>query len=631
MLSRVRLQLACVSMVCLLLFLAYFHALGGPFLLDDFTSVLPAKIDSLSFSELWRVGLGDSSGPFGRGIPVLSFALNNHLWGDSPYSFKVVNLVLHAINFFLVFRLSVLLYQKSVIKKNTLSAREIYLLSFVCASLWALHPMQVSTVMYVVQRMAMMSATFTLCSIFVYLRYRDCLSTNKKKFAWVASISGLAVLSCLCKEIGVLTLLYIGLIELLLYPASLVVATRFIKEKPFFVLFLVLLLYPTFLAYQKLMLQYDLRDFGLVERLISEAQILTNIYLKNIILPNLNEMSVYHDGYLPRSSLDMTFIFSALIIFFLIGLSVVARVRYPMFSVGVGMFLISHLLESTFLPLELVFEHRNYLSIVGVCLSVVYVCWIFVRKYEVKPMLVSLLMVLPVLIVSQLTYIRSMEWSSKEALVSAALINKPSSIRAKMSVTEILAGQGRLDELLVHLASAAEQHPENSLFGVQRVLFTGASGASDTVLFENTLDLLSTAPVRAADVKALVELSKFRSAGRFKWPSSEGIVELFGAAIRNDKKMLKLGSEVVLYGMYSDLLMAIGRIEEARESLSRGLELEPKSIEINIRMAKLNLAEGNFTLAAKAFNMLNSSASFKSQENLRAIEVVRKKLLEIAN
>ena len=46
------------------------------------------------------------------------------------------------------------------------------LAAFVIALAWAVHPLQVSSVLYIVQRMEMLVATFTLLALLAYLRGR---------------------------------------------------------------------------------------------------------------------------------------------------------------------------------------------------------------------------------------------------------------------------------------------------------------------------------------------------------------------------------------------------------------------------------------------------------------------------
>ena len=88
-----------------LLVLAYWAALPGPFLLDDFTNLPQAKVETWSLTALIDASLSNKSGPLGRPVSALTFALNYLVTGDSAFGFKVVNLIIHAANACLVFLL----------------------------------------------------------------------------------------------------------------------------------------------------------------------------------------------------------------------------------------------------------------------------------------------------------------------------------------------------------------------------------------------------------------------------------------------------------------------------------------------------------------------------------------------
>ena len=53
-----------------------------------------------------------------------------------------------------------------------------------------------------------------------------------------------------------------------------------------------------------------------------------------------------------------------------VAVALLLRKRYPLLVFALLFYLVAHSMESTILPLEMVFEHRNYLPSVGVCLLV---------------------------------------------------------------------------------------------------------------------------------------------------------------------------------------------------------------------------------------------------------------------
>ena len=537
----------------------YFQALYGPWLFDDFTSVWPTK--SESFGEVWQVAFENDSGLFGRSLPVVSFAVNFYFGGDSPFYFKLTNLFLHCLNFFLVYSFCRIFFQHLSRKCNEISPTDVKYLSLFCSLIWVLHPMHMSTVMYVVQRMAMMSAMFTLIALIVYLRYRTELHTLRARVLWFASISLLILFSCMCKENGALTVFYILLLEVLLFPRALGHCFTSIGKRNVWLLISVFSCVALFFSISlvrkaSLMTGYELRDFGLVERLLTQPQVIL-FYLKNILLPNLDQLSLFHDGYVAQHTVNTRFFMSLSLIICLLILAFLVRKRFPVVSFGIGLFFLSHLLESTIFPLELVFEHRNYLGLLGVLLAVIFGFWIACRLY-LSMKIGAVLLIIPLLGFAQQTYFRSIEWSSKQALLSAALENQPDSIRAKMGVTETLAGEGKLEELLVHLELCIKSHPKNTLFSIQKVMFTGALGRKDELALQQAIERLSDLPLRTTDLIGLNELYKFRVAGRFQWPSLKGVADMFGAASENKNIRIRPDVKIGLDRVYSQIVADVG-------------------------------------------------------------------------
>src|SRR3546814_5561048 len=70
-----------------------------------------------------------------------------------------------------------------------------------CAARWALHPMQVSTVLYVVQRMTELAALFSLLGLICYVYGRQFVARPIAAWTWMASgIGFFGLLAALSKE-----------------------------------------------------------------------------------------------------------------------------------------------------------------------------------------------------------------------------------------------------------------------------------------------------------------------------------------------------------------------------------------------------------------------------------------------
>jgi hypothetical protein len=128
----------------LLAFAAYRPALDGPFLLDDTPSLFPYATDNLAWEEISETVLTGRFGGFSRSLTKITFVLTHFTSGRDPFAFKYQNLMLHLINALLVFWLVSLLIQ-AVQRKDSLNEVNLWP-GVLAASLWLLHPLQVSTV-----------------------------------------------------------------------------------------------------------------------------------------------------------------------------------------------------------------------------------------------------------------------------------------------------------------------------------------------------------------------------------------------------------------------------------------------------------------------------------------------------
>ena len=160
----------------LLLGLVYWPGLSGPWLFDDFSNIRGntfLRVTTLDWQSLGAAARSLEPGPLGRPVAYFSFALNHYLHGDaSPYAWKATNLAIHAINALLVAALLMTVLRRLAVR-GALPARLVPGVVLALAALWALHPLQISSVLYVVQRMTSLSGTFTLAALLCWLRARD--------------------------------------------------------------------------------------------------------------------------------------------------------------------------------------------------------------------------------------------------------------------------------------------------------------------------------------------------------------------------------------------------------------------------------------------------------------------------
>lgn len=415
-------------------------------MLDDLSS-LPTLFNSINNCGWWCGILSGSTGPTGRPLSLITFAFQQDQWPDAYY-FKMINLIIHLANSVLVYYIFTLILKKLELKV------EYHWVALVAALLWAVSPIQISSVLYVVQRMTLLSSFFVLCGLVIFLKFRDCLSHSRSELkAWVIFLVGLAgagMLAIFSKESGVLLLVYILILEMALFNSFDRRDDSAVKVFRVFCLLtplVALILYMSSKVLFDPVSAYSARDFSLSERLLTQGRVLFD-YISNIILPRASTLGLYHDDYrISRGLLDPpSSLFSLLGLLILIGFGWMLRHKMPLLIISILWFLGGHILESTILPLEIYFEHRNYLPAMLIPLLLVALFVAVIKKvksklvyYLIWSMGLSYLLLLLSITVSQASL-----WGDefKYSMVQAA--EHPESIRARSLEINALSRLGML-------------------------------------------------------------------------------------------------------------------------------------------------------------------------------------------
>lgn len=353
----------------------YWVGLSGDFFLDDYPHILhnaSIKIQQLDWNTLWAAANSTNSGPLGRPLALVTFALNYYTTGLDPFYFKLVNVLLHLLTGIGVFYLT----RRIAIRFSDHQAASS--IAFVTALLWLAHPLNVSTVLYAVQRMTVLSALFTIWGMVAYCHGRDrLLERNQHGWGWI--LLGLITggIGLFAKETAVLILGYLLLLEWLVFNFQMPTQAQSRSLKTAYVLIIGL---PLAWALTTHLFSpgwtetaYARRSFSFSERLLTEGRVLWD-YLYLIWLPNIQSMGLYHDGYQISRTLfepPVTFVAAAAHLL-LIGAAFTLRKQWPLLLFAVAWFYVGHSAESTVLPLEIKYEHRNYLPMLGMLLLMVH-------------------------------------------------------------------------------------------------------------------------------------------------------------------------------------------------------------------------------------------------------------------
>ena len=447
---------ALLAVACLWL---YWPGTSGPSVLDDGSNL--RALDNLAESRdfLADVVLSNASGPLGRPLSMLVFSLEKIYIDAGVTGTKRFNLVLHVFMAALV-----ALFARDVLR--CLHYPRAAGLAVLVAGLWLLTPVFVSTVLYTIQRMAQLSALLSLLAVWAYLRAR--LSTGHGWLGWGA-LSLLSVVAApLAKENGLLALPLIMFSEwcLLHYQGRAGSRVRLVHG---LLLALGVVGVGAILLWRpELVLGgYANRDFSRGERLLTEGRVVW-FYVAQLLWADPQALGLYQDGWpVSRGWLQPWVTLPALAGWLLVMVLVFVLRRYRRWrplAFGFGFFLTAHSMESTIFPLELVFEHRNYLPAVGLFIALVSVLaglwrrWPWLRRW----LLAALLLVL---IRNTLVLASEVQIWSNEFVLNAVSLNRfPDSARANAEMSRVLGQAGAIDEAMVLLDRAAQlNNTENSL------------------------------------------------------------------------------------------------------------------------------------------------------------------------
>jgi tetratricopeptide (TPR) repeat protein len=281
--------------------------------------------------------------------------------------YHITNIIIHILVTLAVYWFTATLLRTPIGASSLRGIPATYFCFFVTA-LWALNPVQTNAVTYIVQRMTSIATFFYIAALTFYVRGR-LAATLKSRFLSYAFFVGMALCAFLSKENSYMLPAAVLLVEwMFITPDVLVRLFRKLKWYNWIVIFLLVAAFVPLLEqrWTGILNSYDnVRPFSLEERLLTQARVVL-YYLSLLMFPWPGRMNFDYDFFLSTSVLSPpTTLLSLIILVLLLFWSFRRRKQYPLIVFGIYWYFLNLLIESTVIPLELVFEHRLYLSSVG--------------------------------------------------------------------------------------------------------------------------------------------------------------------------------------------------------------------------------------------------------------------------
>ncbi|MDH5262794.1 MAG: tetratricopeptide repeat protein [Gammaproteobacteria bacterium] len=626
-------------------YLVYMPGQSGPLILDDFAHLVPIVDESGEDpAYLWHKYGSSSSGRLGRPVAMASFIVDAVAHGPDISAWKRTSILLHLVCGLLVAWFSCLILTAS----GQRDRRSAWAVSAVLAGIWLLHPLQVSTVLYLVQRMTELSTLMVLIALICYMHGR-LQQVQHGSGGWLSIAAAFFLffpLAVLSKESALLFPIYCAVAEFVFFRLHGSDQAR----KIIYTLFAGILFAHAAIGiyllinFSDFVLEpYGIREFTFAERVLTQPRVIV-LYLSQLLLPSQRKMGFFHDDFPVSHGLadPLSTIPSILLVIVLIGSAVRMRKRVPLYAFGVLFFFASHLLESTVFALEMVFEHRNYLASLGIFIAGFGVLQHFTqsRKWMVSVSIVCLLGL------SFLTSQRIETWTSSAGMFQYMYFVHPDSPRLNEIAANMNSSAGNYDaarENLEKLNNSLARGLQNLLidceeFGriaphaITRV--TGDESARISGHVVSALDLLVHEVSQSdceAPVMQLVDLidhvlalpartvvdSQTLLIGKARLMEFTGQADAAVAVLETAHK-LRPDDALPLY-IAARVLVGAGRLDEAVEPLLAAAAIESRRISLYRPIStEIYKAAGNAYLAmkdyARALEVFEAALSVESDD-----------------
>ncbi len=382
--------------VCVALFLflvvIYGNSLHGEWIFDDGPNIVEnvnVHVKTLSWEEIRKTFY--IAGTFSRPVSYLSFGINHYFGGLNVFGYHLINLFIHYITALLLFSFILRTLKLPLLKEPYTGSS--YAIALIATLLWAINPIQVLSVSYIVQRMASLAGMFYIMAMYFYLRGRT--GGNRRKnivFFFLSLLSWLLALGS--KENAVMLPVAIFFYDLFLIQG---VTRESIKRNikifivPLLIVSFVVIMYTDVAG---ILGGYSERPFTLKERLLTEPRIII-FYLSLIVYPLSSRMAMFYDIELSRNLFDPWTTMPAILFILLVNCyALYISRKQPLISFAIIFFFLNHLIEGSIIPLELIYEHRNYIPsmflFVPVALLLVYVLDFFSRRKTIQFLVIIL-------------------------------------------------------------------------------------------------------------------------------------------------------------------------------------------------------------------------------------------------
>ncbi len=572
-------------------FLIYANTYQSPFVFDDESMILhnhAIRMEKLTWSGIITAISGKGSN---RPVSTLSFALNYYVDRYNPRGYHLVNLTIHVIAgvllyFFLMLTLRICNRQNS--GKPPLDHFDIITISGLAALLWLVNPVQTQSVTYIVQRTNSMAGMFFMLALVLYVKgrlaHRNAGAVSEvengqgrpiyflqRYHLWYLGCAIAGMLALASKENSATLPFVIFLYEWYFFQdlSKKWLTRQLIAVAVILLLFgLIAFLHLGFDPWEKFQ---SLRDFSedrftVGERLLTQTRVVM-YYLSLIFYPNPSRLNLDYDFPLSASLLDPVTTLPALIgLMGLTALGIYLARKQRLISFCIFWFLGNLVIESSVIPLAIIFEHRLYLPSMLVWL----IPLILARDYFKSKWLTLALAGVPVVLFAFWTVERNSVWRDAVSLWADCAKKSPNKARTYSNLGTAQFRQNLIAEARRNVGKALALNPElaDAHYNMGRLLEEEDKTSAAIERYRKAIELSP----------ALVPALNNLGVALLKQDEVDESIELFNRALQIEPWFAQTHSNLGLAKFKQ------GKIDAAIAHYRNALDLDPDLAEVHFNL-----------------------------------------------
>ncbi len=613
-------------------FLLYARTLDYNFNFDSIGHIL--NKDRIHVSEL-SAGRLLAAVKSGRPVGDFTLALNWYFNQDRPAGYRIVNICIHILTGFFFFLFA---FRTLQLADGDLKEEKAFLLACSAALIWLVHPVDTQSVTYVIQRYNSLAAMFFILSMLCYAKGR----TSRRRLPWMIASAAAGLLSLGSKQNTAVLPFFLFLYEWFFFQQ---LDRAWLKKNvkyPLALLVAVFLLGWLYLGADPMAKLAKFRDyaegqFTVTERFLTQFRVIV-YYISLFFVPLPSRLSLDYDFPLSHSLVDpITTLLSLLLLLSLLGVAVFRAKRHRVLSFGILWFFGTLAIESSILPLAVIFEHRTYLPFTFLSLLTVMGIDRLVRSEKAVAAIVAAVS----LTFGIWTFQRNHVWQNGLTLWSDVLKKAPGKARALSNVGTAIEKREGMAAAEPYYEEAVKKAPYQyeALNNLGRVRYRQGRYKEALALFDRAIEenprhvkamnnrgstylAMGKTAEAIAQFKAVLTLDPENEEAERNLGSAYLGIGKFEAAIAHLKRAVALDPDAAEARInLAGALMHTGQLEKARDQLLAALKTDPENPEAQNNLGTLLIQEGAFDRAEEHFGKaLRTDPAFApARENLERL------------